>query len=218
MSSIETVWEYREEVLYPSLFGKSTAGICVLDGPIFTDVFGQETYDPRWLFLGVCEFKPTPTRNSWLYVTSGASTPWNCKPHEYDPEDYSWLGVEFVMEVPEQAEWPVVVLQRLLAYQVLLCHDRYPGFDPLDYGHRVPIGGPITEGSDLEIVLLAEPTHYPSTAQLDSGKFDFIHVVGITKDEREHAKNSSSEELLKALNQHGAFPVTDPKRKSIIEK
>lgn len=121
MSSLEEVWEYREEKLYPRLFGAQRRGIFPLTIDLFSKVFDQSSVDPRWLHLGVFEFAPTPARGSWLYVTSGGSTPWESDPSEYAPEKYSWLGVEFVIESPDQAEWPIRVLLRLLAYHVLVC-------------------------------------------------------------------------------------------------
>jgi hypothetical protein len=82
MSSMEEVWAYREETLYPQLFGDKRSGIYVLDFDVFSSL-GTEDIDPAWLHLGVFEFEPTPARNSWLYVTSGGSTPWATEPAEY---------------------------------------------------------------------------------------------------------------------------------------
>lgn len=103
MRSLEEVWTYREEVLYPDLFGSTRRGIFTLDQALFAQVFGEEQVDPRWLFLGVFEFAPTAQRSSWLYVTSGMSNPWETEPEDYRPDDDAWLGVEFVMETPVQA-------------------------------------------------------------------------------------------------------------------
>ncbi|WP_035058459.1 suppressor of fused domain protein [Andreprevotia chitinilytica] len=215
---MESVWEYREEVLYPRLFGERRTGIYVLDIEIFTEAFGQATLDPCWLHLGVFEFEPTAERGSWLYVTSGASTPWDSEPSEYDQDDYSWLGVELVMETSEKSPWAISILRRLLAFHVLICHDRFGDAPPLDYGHRIPLGRPIdgSESSELRHVVLAEPTHYPATAQLDSGKFDFLHAVGVTEAERDYAKAHSTEALIDILAAKGGFPVTDPHRTSVL--
>ena len=214
MSSLEEVWTYREETLYPKLFGISNRGIFPLDFELFEQVFGQQEIDPRWLHLGVLEFGPTATRNSWIYVTSGASNPWETEASDYQPDEYSWLGVEFVFEVPEQADWAVHVLRRLLAYHLLLAHGRYGDSAPLDYGHRVPAGGAIDWSTDSELTFLAiaKPTHYPATEQLASGLFDFLHVVGITEAERDYAKATSTEDLISKLEAHGAYPVTASKR------
>jgi hypothetical protein len=214
MNSLESVWEYREEKLYPQLFGKLSRGIFPLSAELFRGVFKQEAVDPRWLHLGVLEFAPSADRNSWLYVSSGGSTPWETEPASYNPEEYSWLGVEFVLEAPQQADWPVSTLQRLLAYHVLLCLGRYGDAPGLDYGDRLPAGGPIDGSNDslIRFMALTKPGHYPGTGQLDSGKFDFLHVIGITEAERNFAKSHGTEELIAILEKEGAYPVTNPGR------
>ena len=217
MSSLKKVWTYREETLYPELFGTPSRGIFPLDADLFARIFDAHDIDPRWLHLGVMEFTPSTTRDSWLYVTSGASTPWDTEPQDYEPDDYSWLGVEFVIEARAQADWPIQVLQRLLAYHLLVSHGHFgDNFGPLEVGDRVPAGGAVdgSEDSKLRFLALAEPNHYAATAQLDSGIFDFFHVVGITEQERDYAKANSTEALIEKLAQHGAYPVTATKRPS----
>jgi hypothetical protein len=217
MSSLEKVWEHREERLYPQLFGTSRRGIFPLPFELFKDTFAQADVDPRWLQLGVFEFAPTESRDSWLYVTSGGSTPWDDEPSDYDPDEYSWLGVEFVIEVVEQADWPIRALQRILGYHVLICHERYGETPPLDYGARIPAGGAIdgSKTSQLRFFAIGEPKHYPALGQLDSGKFDFLHIVGITEEERDFAKKTSTKKLVSKLAKQGVYPVTDPNRKQI---
>lgn len=217
MSSLEEVWEFREESLYPQLFGELGRGIFPLSFELFNEVLGQTDVDPRWLHLGVFEFSPTPQRSSWLYVTSGGSTSWEVAPSEYDPDQYSGLGVEFVLESPNQADWPIKVLQRLLAYHVLVCHGRFGDISAIDYGHRVPAGGPIDgeKSSNLKFLVIAKPNHYPATAQLASGKFDFLHAVGATEGERDYAKATSTATLIEVLAEQGAYPVTQPIRAQV---
>ena len=43
---------------------------------------------------GVFEFAPTDKRDSWVYVTSGYSNPWEQEPEEYDPDGDSGLETE----------------------------------------------------------------------------------------------------------------------------
>lgn len=216
MNSLESVWKEREERLYPSLFGPVSRGIFPLTHETFAE-FGEDEVDPRWLHLGVFEFSPTPERDSWLYATSGGSTPWDTEPGDFDPTEYSWLGVEFVVEAPAQAEWPIRLLRKVLAYHLLLCMDRLDG-TPLDYGHRVPTGPIDGEPSTrVKIVAVAEPEHYPAQQQLASGKFDFLHLVGITEAERDWARSHSTAELVELLAKAGAFPVTQPTRASVME-
>jgi hypothetical protein len=116
-----------------------------------------------------------------------------------------------------QADWPINALQRLLAYHVLVCHGRYGEISALDYGHRVPAGGTVDGRSNsvLRFFAIGKPSHYPAQGQLASGKFDFLHVAGITEGERDFAKSTSTAELISLLSLHGAFPVTKPSRAQI---
>jgi hypothetical protein len=213
-STLEDVWEYREEVIYPRFFGPKARGIFVLDFDLFTKTFKQESVDPRWLHHGVMEHGPTD-RGTYQYVTSGASNPWEVEPEDYAKQEFSGFGTELVLETPESADWPIVVLQRLLAFNILLTHGRYGDSKPLDYWHRVPLGGSITRESALHHLLVAPPTSYPPQFSLISGKVDLLHVVGITEKERDYAKANGSETLLKLLKERGAFPITDPDRTCI---
>lgn len=203
--------------MYPRLFGNSSRGIFTLEADMFKQTFGLHEIDPRWLCLGVFEFAPTPSRNSWLYVTSGASTPWETAPEEYSSNEFSGLGVELVLEVPQQADWAINTLRRLLAYHLLTCLRYLDQNPPMDYGHRIPAGGPINADarSKLTIFAIAKPTHYADSAQLDSGRFHFLHVVGITERERDYAKRHCTADLIAKLESNGAYPVTNAARTSI---
>ncbi len=212
---MESVWAYREETLYPRFFGTVSRGIFPLRAQTFARL-DATNIDPRWLFLGDFEFRPHADRDSWLYVTSGGSTPWETQPEAFDESAYSWLGVEYVLETPTAVDWAVIALQRLLAYHVLATHGRFGEVSIPDYGHRIPAGGPVDGNhSQLTFLAVSRPSHYPATAQLDSGKFDFLHVVGITEAERDFAKRSSTEQLLNQLTASGAAPVTDAARRSV---
>ena len=217
MHTLESVWELREEQVLPALFGEPGPGTYPLTEQTFASLAGRQPIDPTWLHLGVLSFAPTATRSSWIYVTSGGSTPWDVEPSDYDPEGYSWLGVEFVIETQGPADWAIQTLQRLLAYQVLLCHGRFGDAAPLGYGHRVPAGGPINGNPDspIRFLAIAKPEHYEPLAQLPSGRFDLLHVVGITEDERDFAKATSTANLIEALKAQGAYPVTNPDRGEI---
>jgi hypothetical protein len=210
-SALEEVWEQREEVVYPGLFGPKARGIFVLDFDLFLKTFKQESVDPRWLHYGVLEYGPTD-RGTYFYVTSGASNPWEVEPENYAQQEFSGFGTELVLETRQSADWPIVVLQRLLAFNILLVHGRYGESKPLDYWHRVPLGGPIVQGSVLTHLLIAPPGSYAAQFSLASGKVDLLHVAGITERERDYAKINGSPALFELLSSHGAFPITDPDR------
>jgi hypothetical protein len=214
--SLEAVWAQREEVVYPGLFGEMSRGIFVLSIEIFTETFDQSSVDPRWLHHGVFEYKPSPTRDTWLYVTSGTSNPWEQEPQETDPEAYSGIGSELVLETTQQADWAVDCLGKLLAYNILLAHGRFGEAGPLEYGARIPLGGPIdgNAASLLRFVVIAEPSTFPSSFRLPSGRVDLLEVVGITEAERDFAKAEGSAALINLLRAHARFPRTDPHRES----
>jgi hypothetical protein len=208
------VWAHREEVLYPSLFGDNSRGIFPIEAEMLTGMFKQESFDPRWLFYGVFEFAPTPARDSWLYVTSGMSNDWEVD--QPDPATPSGLGCEFVFETVHQSQWAILRLLHLMTFQILLCHGRYPGSEPLRDFHRVPLRGPIRSGhSVLTHLMVAPPSQFPREAQLDSGSFDFYQIVGISEAEVAFARSHGGLALLELLVAHGYFPVTDPDRKEI---
>lgn len=216
-SLFEQIWEYREEDLYPTLFGQKRRGIFVLTAELFTQGFKQSSYDPRWLSYGVIEFEPTDDRNSWLYVTSGASNPWSADASTYHLQEYSGFGAELVFEVTEQSQWAIVVLQKLLAFNILLTVGRYGEAPALDYGHRIPLRRPIDgKSSQLTDIVISKPAHYPDSFKLKSGQVDFLHAIGITTEERDYAQAHNSEKLLQQLKRAGAAPVTNAARESVL--
>lgn len=208
----ERVWEHREEVLYPSLFGSTRRGVFTISGEIFTNVFKQESIDPCWLHHGVFEFAPTPARDSWLYVTSGMSNEWGVQ----DPNTPSGLGCEFVFETTQQSEWAITRLLHVMAFQILLCSGRYPGREPLSDFDRIPLREPICPGgSILTYLMIAPPSRFPREAKLESGPFDFYQIVGISEADATFARAHDGPTLLERLTANGYFPVADPARRDL---
>ena len=212
----ERVWQYREEELYPSLFGSKRRGIFTLQADILRDTFKQASFDPRWLHYGVIEFEPTSVRKTWLYVTSGMSNDWEAdRPNS---EKTSGLGCEFVLETPQAAPWAILRLLHAMAFQILLCHGRFPGRDPLGDYDRIPLRGSIRpEDSAITILMFAPPTGFPREAQLESGSFEFYQMVGITEAEAAYCRSHDGAALVEILKTNGAFPVTNPDRQNVAE-
>jgi len=128
----------------------------------------------------------------------------------------SGLGCEFVVETIRQAEWAILRLLHVMTFQILLCHGRYPGREPLSDFDRIPLGGPICPGASLlTYFILAPPTRFRRTAQLESGSFDFFQGVGISAAEAAYARSNGSSALLELLNAHNHFLVTDPDRSEV---
>lgn len=207
------VWAYREDTLYPSLFGPESVGIFPLPAKMLTETFQQPNVDARWLHYGVFQYAPTSARASWLYVTSGMSNAW--EDDHPDPTAVSGLGCEFVFETTEAGQWPILRLLHVMACQILACHGRYPGRPPLSVFDRISLRCTIDgRDSDLRTVMLA-PSPYGSDHQLESGKFDFVQVVGITEAEALYANENGGPKLLDRLNEAHSFPVTDPARSNL---
>lgn len=211
---LERVWEYRETTLYPRLFGSVSRGIFVIPYDMFAKTFGQADVDPRWLHYGVFEYAPTPSRSSWVYATSGMSTPWEAE--DADPAAVSGLGCEFIFESSVQGDWAIRRLWQLMSYQMLLCHNRYPGRDPLGEFDRLPLRSPIwPQESEIQVLMLVPAESSWRSQQLESGSFELLRVVGITDAEAAFARAQGGDSLLESLRSGSAFPVTDPTRKSI---
>ena len=206
----EAIWKHREDRVYPDIFGAIGDNIYPLSAALFTDTF-QQDFDPRWLNHGVFESPPCDKHRSWLYVTSGMSNAW--EDEQPNADGPSGLGCEFVFESSTQGKWAILRVQHVMAFQILLAHDRYPGRDLLDVYDRIPLRGPITpEPSELTYIIVAPPVGYPSSFELKSGHVDLLALVGINDAEAQFARDNDGETLLARLKNCSAFPVTDPKR------
>lgn len=207
MSFLEDSWEEREEKLYKQIFGDTGPGIY----PLSTEIFARmnaDTVDPRWLTHGVFKCHPTESRKTWAYVTSGMSNPWEAE----SPEEYSGLGVEFLMETDEEEMWAVEVLQTLMAYNLLLAAGKIGDYPPLYYGCRVPLD--LSE--DIKTMMFTHPVNFPGSFSIRSGRVDLLQVVGITLAELEVAKQTSSEELKEKLVNTTGGLITRKERASVV--
>jgi hypothetical protein len=207
VSFLEESWEQREEILYREIFGDTGPGIYPLSNSIFSRMNAKEI-DPRWLTHGVFKCPPSETRKTWAYVTSGMSNPWETE----FPEEYSGLGVEFLMETENEELWAIEVLQTLMAYNLLLTSGQMGDFPPLNYGHRVPLA--LSE--NIKAMLFTQPINFPESFSIKSGKVDLLQAVGITLEELEAAKQSSSEAIKIKLLEATENLITSKERESVI--
>ena len=126
------------------------------------------------------------------------------------------LVASLYFETTQQSQWPIVRLLHAMTFQILLCHGRYPGREPLSDFDRIPLRGSIRpEPSALTYLMLAPPTRFLREAQLESGSFDFYQVVGISEAEAAYARSHDGPALLELLVAHDYFPVTDPDRSEV---
>jgi len=207
MSFLEESWEEREEKSYKGIFGDTGPGIYPLSTDIF-DRMNAKGIDPRWLTHGVFKCPPNKNRSTWAYVTSGMSNPWEAE----EPEEYSGLGVEFLMETENEEAWAIEVLQTLMAYNLLLATGQMGDFPPLDYGHRVPLA--LSES--INTMIFIKPISFPDSFSIKSGQVDLIQVVGITPAELEVAKETSSEELKEVIIKTTGGLLTRKERSSVV--
>jgi len=210
----ERVWAHREDDVYPSLFGPESKGIYALSAEILTGTFKQESIDPRWLHYGVFQYAPTAARPSWLYVTSGMSNDWEAD--SPDPNGPSGLGCEFILETITESQWAILRLLHVMAFQILLAHQRYPGREMLSTYDRIPLKAPLVGDSKLTFLIVVPPTAGPASVQLESGYFEFLQLAAATESEAAFAREVSGSQLLQAHSRAGLHPVIDPNRQEFI--
>ena len=150
----------------------------------------------------------TENRKTWAYVTSGMSNPWESE----SPEEYSGLGVEFLMETDKEEMWAVEVLQTLMAYNLLLATGKMGDYPPLDYGHRVPLA--LSEA--IKTMMFTHPINFPDSFSIKSGQVDLLQVVGITSAELEAAKKTSTDDLKEIFVSNTGGLVTRKERASVV--
>ncbi|NUO47634.1 MAG: suppressor of fused domain protein [Polyangiaceae bacterium] len=213
---IERVWAYREEQVYPALFGDLGEGIYPLNDKTFA-AFEQEP-DARWLFTGVFESAPSDKHEGWVYVSSGLSTPWEQEGPAQSRDEASWLGLELVFHTEEQSDWAIHLVQRIAAFEILLAHGCFPGRERLSFGDRIPIRGPLVPGSDSALTYLLLAPREPDTQQfqLESGFVDLVQLVGITDGEAAFAREHGLAPLLDVLRKGNAHAITRPWRASLV--
>lgn len=143
----------------------------------------------------------------WLLVTFGLTELFS-KQSE-DPQWSGW-GFELTMRIPagdtKPPPWSLNLLQQLGKYV-------YSSGRPLEVGHRMQPGGPITGRPDTSLTAIAF-TEDPQLGTIDTphGKVQFLQVVGITDDELARMKRSSTTEVLSELATSSPLLVTDVTR------
>ena len=141
---------------------------------LFLEIFLRNTgaIDPRWLTHGVFKSPPSKKRNTWAYVASRMSNPWESEVSE----EYSGLGMEFVLETNQESNWAIEVLQTLMACNLLIAAGKKAEASFLDYGDRVPLG--LSES--ITTMMFTHPINFPESFTVQSGDVDLIQVIGIT--------------------------------------
>lgn len=206
----------REQQIYPELWGTGSQ-VFGFDEQFFQRTF-QQAAEPHWLLTSVIESAPNEKHSDWVYASSGLSNPLDESADPGKGAEFSWLGVEVMFRSTQQGPWAVELVQRVAAFEILLAHERFPGRDRLAPGARIPLGAPIIPGSDSQLKwLLVVPAMDDAVSfDLESGRAEFLNVVGITEGEAKFAREQGAELLFEQLRNHGALWVTDPKRGSLV--
>jgi hypothetical protein len=207
-------WRQREEIVHPRLFGELSSGIYTLSEKTF-EPFGSHEIDPRWLHCGVFASPPSAKRSTWAYVSSGLSNPW------WDDSTrkagFAGLGCELLLELPEPADWGILHVQNIMAFQLLLVAGHYPEKPRLQPWDRIPLKQPLDAMASLLRWFLVVPTDDATrTFHVESGRVSILTLIGLTDAEAEYAREQGGDRLVTLLRQQGAYPVTDRARRSLL--
>jgi Suppressor of fused protein (SUFU) len=63
---------------------------------------------------------------------------------------------------------------------------------------------------------LAPPVSFASRFELASGWIELYKAFGATEEEATYAREHGTDELVRILARVGGFPVTEPRRKSVV--
>ncbi|MDG4783923.1 suppressor of fused domain protein [Micromonospora sp. WMMD961] len=143
----------------------------------------------------------------WLLVTFGMTELFS---KSSDDPDVSGWGYELTMRVPRDADeppaWSLRLLERLADYV-------FTSGKPFAEGHRMDPGGPITGQANTRLralTFVADPELPPINSPHGSARF--LTVVGITANELDRMKATTTAEVLSELAECSPMLVTDPTR------
>jgi hypothetical protein len=104
----------------------------------------------------------------------------------------------------------------VIAFQILLASGKFKRRELLGLHDRIPLRSSISpEPSELTWLTVGLPVSCAPSFSLPTGSVDILSVVGITEAEAAYGREHGGEALVQALRDAGAYPVTDPHRKSI---
>lgn len=212
-SLLHVGWEQREQSFYPAMFGQTEIEPTLLTEEIFKADFGRNAVHPFWLHHSVISFPPTAERSTWLYATSGMSNAFDSQ-----IEEWSGLGVEFILEVAEQAHWAQDKLSRLMVFNLLIAAGHYREQSDLTRGSIVRLGVPVTDEVECQLTnfIALQPTNHPKEFALVTGKVEFLQMIAITDDEADFAEKKGHELLAQKLKDAGYLPSINPNRSSVV--
>ncbi len=147
----------------------------------------------------------------WHYITYGLTELYG---KETDDDEVSGYGFELTFRLKKTEEeppiWPISLMQNLARYV-------FNTGNTFAAGHHMDAKGPIKLGYDTDItslIFINDPEF--KTIECENGKFEFIQIVGVTKDEMEAAMCWNCQKLMKVFEEFMPFGITDIDRKSFM--
>ncbi|MBL0318411.1 MAG: suppressor of fused domain protein [Alphaproteobacteria bacterium] len=198
---LERIWTEREKKIYTGLFDNFPEQIHT---PASADAVAIGGSELLFSCAGVFEIPPSSKEKYWTYLTSGLS-------NASEAGEVSGYGIELLLQLPEQAAWPVHLLFNLMGY---IMHTG----NVFSEGHRIPTGPIRSDDKEchLNTLLFWSPISLPPSFQLESGTVDILQIHAITSEEYAYSKEHSSYEIYDILQKLPYFPAIDIKRKSSI--
>ena len=152
---------------------------------------------------GVQGISAYPAEGHWHLVTYGLS---ELYVKETDNPEISGFGYEMTLRIPRDEledrppDWAFVLLERVALTQ-------RQGTDYV-LGSRLHVGGPIDGEYSPLTVLVFTPDEQLGTITTPNGQVEFLQLVGVTPDEAERMKESSTAEVLAEMATTNPLLVT----------
>ncbi|PCI59474.1 MAG: hypothetical protein COB37_11550 [Kordiimonadales bacterium] len=206
-------WEQRDDGIYPDLFGPAEGPPVMLTEKLFHEDFGRKNIHPFWLHHGVITFPPTETRPTWLYATSGMSNAFDSV-----VEEWSGLGVEFLMETHEKADWAAEALAWLMAFNLLIAIGHFDDMEAAALGGTIPMNAPLNAETECALtgVLALTPTAHQTAITMVTGKAELLQLVGISEDEAAYIQENGHEAFAAKIAASPQGLITDPSRALLV--
>jgi Suppressor of fused protein (SUFU) len=166
--------------------------------------FGSDATLPNQGIWGISAY---PIDDHWLAVTLGLSELY--EKVSDDPSTSGW-GIELTIRPLRTDDQPPQWALRLLRALGGAIHSTGR---PFADGHRLDPGGPITGSDDTRLRAVA----FATDPELDgvetmNGRVEFLQVVGITMEELDTMKETSTAAVLDGLREHDPLLRVDPAR------
>jgi hypothetical protein len=211
------VWQFREEIVYPRLFGSITPEISLIPAEFFADDKQVIQPPPLWLHYGVLPSPPDSIRNCWAYVSSGLSNPTPDQCENPNPAEPSGIGFELVMFSAAPSSWAPRMIQWVMANQ-LMAAAGITSFDLMEIFDRIHLPAalqPPAPSNIKHLFVLPAPADIQQF-ELPTGRVELLLLVGVTEAEMRFARAQGGDGLLELLQHHGISRLTDTSRASVI--